>query len=301
MIELNKIYLIDVIDGLKQIDSNTADIVLIDPPYNIGKNFGNNNDDMEFSKYLEWCDGFILESIRILKDTGTVFIYGFSEILAHISARLQLEHRWLIWHYTNKAVPSSEFWQRSHESIIVGWKDKTKRIFNKDDVREPYTEIFLKNASGKIRRSTRGRYSRGDKETIYTAHGNGALPRDVLKIQDIEDSDVIKISALAGGSGNKERWFLCKTCNGVFLPNDKLHIGHDIVKHPTQKPMALTNKLFLSAKPKENGCVVIPFSGSGSEAVVAKKLGMSFIGFDINEDYVIMSNYIVNYIENITI
>jgi DNA modification methylase len=48
-----------------------------------------------------------------------------------------------------------------------------------------------------------------------------------------------------------------------------------IIKHPTQKPIRLTEKLLLSSKPK-NGLVVIPFGGSGSEGVVCKKLGLDF-------------------------
>ena len=86
--------------------------------------------------------------------------------------------RWLILHYTNKNVPSLNFWQRSHESIICSWKNKP--VFNRDDVREEYTQTFLKNAAGKVRKSTVGRFSNGEKETIYTAHSGGALPRDVI-------------------------------------------------------------------------------------------------------------------------
>jgi site-specific DNA-methyltransferase (adenine-specific) len=283
MIELNKIYLMDVIEGLCQIDSDVADIVIIDPPYNIGKNFGNNKDSMDLGEYLKWSQLYINESIRILKDSGTIFIYGFSEILAHISSMLLLEHKWIIWHYTNKSTPACDFWQRSHESIIVLWKDKEKRIFNKDDVREPYTDEGFKKRGGKSRKNTKGRFSTGDKETVYVVNEKGALPRDV-----------IKIPALAGGAGNKERWFLCKTCDCVYLSNElKNHSEHVLIKHPTQKPLALSEKLLLYSKPDANGLIVVPFSGSGSECFAAKTLGMNFIGFDINEDYIKLANGIL--------
>ena len=81
-----------------------------------------------------------------------MFIYGFSEILAHISVELDLEHRWLVWHYTNKTVPSLNFWQRSHESILCAWKDKKSLVFNRDAVREPYTDNFIKGYKGKNRK-----------------------------------------------------------------------------------------------------------------------------------------------------
>lgn len=38
--------------------------------------------------------------------------------------------------------------------------------------------------------------------------------------------------------------------------------------------------------PRENGSVLVPFVGSGSECVVAKELGLSYLGFELNPDYV---------------
>jgi len=273
MLELNKIYKQDVLDGLRQVDSNSCQIIIADPPYNIGKDFGNNKDNRELNEYLEWCDEWIKECIRVLKPQATMFIYGFSEILAYVFIRISINKRWLVWHYTNKNVPSLMFWQRSHESIICCWKEKP--IFNRDEVREPYTEGFLNGAAGKIRAGTNGRFSKTGKETIYNAHPKGALPRDV-----------IKISTLAGGAGISERWFLCKTCKHVYSSkNLDEHQKHNIVKHPTQKPLILCNKLILSAKQK-TGIVLVPFAGVGSECVAAKHNGLDFIGFEINSEYI---------------
>ena len=204
--------------------------------------------------YLNWCDEWIAECIRILKPNGTLYIYGFSEILAFIRVRITINVRWIIWHYTNKVTPSLNHWQRTHESILCCSKEKPH--FNRDDVREPYTDSFLKNAAGKVRKSTKGRFSKGETETVYNAHENGALPRDV-----------IKISALAGGAGKKER-----------------------VNHPTQKPLALCEKLIKASKNGENTLLIVPFAGSGSECVAAKNENINFIGYEINEDYVKLCN-----------
>lgn len=276
------INLVDVLVGLRNTPDQSADAIIIDPPYNIGKNFGNNFDNLDFDEYLKWSDQWIQEGLRILKDSGTMYIYGFSEILAHISVRINLPKRWLIWHYTNKNC-KNKFWQRSHESILTVWKNTEKRIFNLDDVREPYTEIFLKNAAGKERAATPGRFSKGNKKTIYTAHKNGALPRDT-----------IKIPALAGGAGRVERFFYCADCKNIFmLGKRKEHEGHRLVEHPTQKPIDLTKILLKASKPAEGGKVVVPFSGTGSELYVAKSLGMDAIGFEINEDYFNMANLLI--------
>jgi site-specific DNA-methyltransferase (adenine-specific) len=250
-LKINEIYNEDCIIGMKKINSESVDIIICDPPYNIGKDFGNNSDKQDIQSYLSWCDMWIVECIRILKPHGTLYIYGFSENLAFIRTRIQCNVRWLIWHYTNKVTPSLNFWQRTHESILCCYKNKP--VFNRDDVREPYTETFLKNAAGKVRKATKGRFSKGDNETIYNAHEDGALPRDV-----------IKVAALAGGAGKKER-----------------------VNHPTQKPLQLCDKLIKASKNNEgNTLLVVPFVGSGSECVSAKMNNIEFIGFEINNEYV---------------
>ena len=292
------------IEGMKKISDESVDIIICDPPYNIGKDFGNNSWNVDTDDYLLWCDKWIEQCIRILKPTGTLYIYGFSEILAFIRVRLKINVRWIVWHYTNKVTPSLNFWQRTHESILVCSKNKRPH-FNRDAVREPYTEAFLKNAAGKVRKATKGRFSNGKKETIYKAHSGGALPRDV-----------IKISALAGGAGKKER-----------------------VNHPTQKPLALCEKLIKAAMAGADGAaggagadgagadgagadgaggagagadgagadgagadgagaaggaaetfLVVPFAGSGSECVAAKNLKVNFIGYEINPEYVDLCN-----------
>lgn len=245
----------DCVEGLKELESDYAQIIICDPPYNIGKDFGNDSDKRTLREYIDWCKEWINECLRILKADGTLYIYGFSEILSHIQVHClpsNVNARWLIWHYTNKNVPSLKFWQRSHESILCIWKCKGYPHFNLDDVREPYTEGFLKNAVGRTRTSTKGRFNKGEKETTYTAHDKGALPRDV-----------IKIAALAGGAGKKER-----------------------VNHPTQKPLDICTKLLQASRKAPDGIVVIPFAGSGSECVACKHLGIGFIAFEINEAYV---------------
>lgn len=244
----------DCIKKMKEMKPESVDIIICDPPYNIGKDFGNNSDKQEMEKYLVWCDEWIKECIRILKPKGSLYIYGFSEILAFIRVRININVRWIIWHYTNKVTPSLNHWQRTHESILCCSKEKPH--FNRDDVREPYTDSYLKNAAGKVRKATKGRFSDGKTETKYKAHEKGALPRDV-----------IKISALAGGAGKKER-----------------------VDHPTQKPLALCEKLIKASKNGDDTLLVVPFAGSGSECVAAKKENINFIGFEINEEYVKLCN-----------
>lgn len=265
--ELNVIYNQDCIVGMKKLPDNSINIIIADPPYNIGKSFGNDSDCQEMKTYIKWCQEWIDECLRVLKSDGTLYIYGFSEILAYIRVTLEplgekpkCNVRWIIWHYTNKVVPLLKFWQRSHESILVCYKDQKNKVFNRDDIREPYTEGFLNGSAGKTRPNTIGRFNDGTKDTktTYTAHKDGALPRDVIK----------SIATLAGGTGKNER-----------------------VNHPTQKPLKLCEKLLKACiKKDEENIVLVPFCGSGSECVAAKTLGLKYISYELNKEYIDIAN-----------
>ncbi len=274
---------LDVLDGLGQIKSETVDCIILDPPYNIGKDYGNNQTKLQISDYISWSKEWLQECKRILKPDGTIYIYGFSEILAHLSVNTDLEKRWLVWHYTNKTVPSLNFWQRTHESILCCWKDEKK--FFRDQVRVPYTENFIKGYKGKnrTRPSTAGRFGKSG-STSYTVNEKGALPRDV-----------ISCPSLAGGSGAKERFYYSPSLGKLFTSKEKksMDVG-DFISHPTQKPVKLTETL-LDACIEEGKIanVVIPFAGTGSECYVCEKRGYNWMGFEINKDFADMGNILV--------
>lgn len=281
---MNKVQCGDILSAMKDIEKNAVfDVVIADPPYNIGKDFGNDSDVRDLPDYLSWCDEWITECLRLVKESAPVYIYGYPEILAHIAVRWPLDkQRLMVWHYTNKTVPSLKFWQRSHESILCLWKGARPQI-NVDAVREKYTDTFLKNAAGKVRKETFCRYSTKGKKTIYEAHPKGALPRDVLKV-----------SALAGGAGYAERWFYCKTCDCLCVPTEaEKHRTHEVIRHPTQKPAELSRKLLASAA-CSGGFALIPFAGSGAECVMAKSIDVNFFAAEINPDYVLLANAWLN-------
>ena len=254
------------------------EVIIADPPYNIGKDFGNNHDARPLADYIQWTQDWLADCFQLLAPAGLIYLYGFPEIVARIAAQYPIdEQRWLVWHYTNKTVPAARFWQRSHETILCLWRPGSPRpALEIDQIREPYTQSFLSGAAGKERRDTPSRFGGKGRRTLYNAHAEGALPRDV-----------IKVPALAGGAGRAERWFICRTCARTLYPPDALddHRQHDVLKHPTQKPLEVTRRLLRSRINGNGGRVLIPFAGSGSECVAAQELGADFLGIELNPEY----------------
>ena len=253
------------------------DLAICDPPYNIGKDFGNNRDRMPLDEYLDWSEGYLNAALDLLRPRAPLYLYGMPEVVARIAARFPIsEQRLLAWHYTNKATPGLRFWQRSHEALLCLWRGHRPDLLV-DQIREPYTPAHLAQG-GRERRPTPSRFSEEGEATVYDPHPGGALPRDV-----------IVVPALAGGAGRAERWFVCRDCGGELHPPERLpaHRGHDILKHPTQKPQLLTRRLILSAVPEGSaGRLLVPFAGSGAECVAARSLGIEFVGIEINPEFV---------------
>ncbi|MBI1974999.1 MAG: transcriptional repressor LexA, partial [Parcubacteria group bacterium] len=56
---LNQIIRGDATEGLRKLPSDSIDIIIADPPYNIGKDFGNNHDKRELAEYVRWSNSWI--------------------------------------------------------------------------------------------------------------------------------------------------------------------------------------------------------------------------------------------------
>lgn len=245
--QLGKLYRADVIDFLGQIDSNSVDLVVTDPPYAIGKDSWDVFDSLE--DYVDWCDLWLTEVERILVPDGSAYVCGFSEILADVKARSAKRFsacRWLIWYYKNKANLGSD-WGRSHESIIhLRCAKRTK--LNIDAVRIPYNNHTKKYPERIQAVSSQygGKDKRRDK---WQPHPLGAKPRDVLEIPVL--------------------------CNGTSERN----------AHPTQKPEELIRRL-IAASSNDGDLVVDPFAGSGTTARVATRLKRRWLSGDASARYV---------------
>ena len=242
----NALYEGDSIEWLKSIESETIDLIFADPPYNINKAHWDKFESQEV--YIKWSMQWIKEASRVLKSTGTLYICGFSEILAdlkHPSMRYFKGCKWLIWYYKNKANLGKD-WGRSHESILHLRKSKAFTM-NIDDVRIPYGKHTLEYPSHP--QAETSQYGNGGKrKDIWTPHPLGAKPKDIIEVPT--------------------------TCNGMG----------EKTPHPTQKPEELVRKLILASS-NENDIVLDPFSGSGTTLVVAEQLERQWLGCDLSTEY----------------
>ncbi len=243
-----RLYLGDSLNWLKSLKAETVDLVFADPPYNINKADWDNFESHEH--YVAWSREWLKQAARVLKKNGTLYVCGFSEILADVKVAAMPFFkgcRWIVWHYKNKANLGGD-WGRSHESIVHFRKGK-EFTFNIDEVRIPYGAHTLKYPSHpQAETSNFGKSGNGKNRENWVPNPKGAKPKDVLDIPT--------------------------TCNGMG----------EKTPHPTQKPEELLRKLVLASS-NAGDLVADPFSGSGTTSVVAEQLGRRWLACDCSQQY----------------
>ncbi|MDP3682468.1 MAG: DNA methyltransferase, partial [Ignavibacteria bacterium] len=127
--DFGSLFNIDAIHFLKGLENESVDLIFADPPYNIKKAEWDTFQSQQ--QYVDWSILWIQEAQRVLKPHGSLYVCGFSEILADIkwaASHLFTGCKWLVWFYRNKANLGND-WGRSHESILHFRKSKNF-IFN---------------------------------------------------------------------------------------------------------------------------------------------------------------------------
>lgn len=229
----------DVLDGLRNVKDASVDLIIADPPYGIEKNFGLPDSWQNLDEWQTWCLSWLSECQRVLKDSGSILVYGIHHYLCYNQIQLyQLGmhyRRQIIWFYENGFCGARTGLRATYEPLL--WFSKTNDYFF-EEIREPYKS------------ADRLKYQVTKNGKVWKPNPNGRLAGDVWQFP-----------TLAGRRFKDEK-----------------------VDHPTQKPLNLSERLVEHFCPQD-GLVLIPFAGSGSECVAAFNKGRRFIGIEINSLY----------------
>jgi site-specific DNA-methyltransferase (adenine-specific) len=136
----NKILLGDCLEQFKKIPDNSVDITFADPPFNLNKKYKNNNDKLKLQEYLDWCEQWISEMVRVTKDTGSIFVHNIPKWLTYYSTFLN-EHaffkHWISW--DAPTAPMGKTLQPGHYGIL--FYTKNQKGFKFYEIRYPHKRI----------------------------------------------------------------------------------------------------------------------------------------------------------------
>lgn len=149
----NNIICGDSLELLRSVPDQSIDVTFADPPFNLGKNYNSYKDSLEFKEYLDWCNIWIIELVRVTKNTGSIFLHNIPKWLTYYSSFLneisEFKH-WISW--DAPTAPMGKSLQPSHYGILYYAKNEE---FNKFyEIRYPHKRCrkchyLLKDYGGK--------------------------------------------------------------------------------------------------------------------------------------------------------
>ncbi len=150
---INKILAGDSIELFKKIPDNSIDVTFADPPFNLKKKYSAYNDKLEMQEYVDWCEKWISEMVRVTKPSGSIFVHNIPKWLTYYSSILNkysIFKHWISW--DAPTAPMGKSLQPSHYGILYYVKDIKQTKFY--ELRYPHKRCrkcgyLLKDYGGK--------------------------------------------------------------------------------------------------------------------------------------------------------
>jgi site-specific DNA-methyltransferase (adenine-specific) len=233
----------DVFFGLDLVQNNSIDLVFIDPPYNIGKNFNTTMDKWETDEdYLNWSYKWIDICIEKLKSNGSLYIMTSTQFMPYfdiyIRQKITVLSR-IIWYYDSSGVQAKKYYGSLYEPILYCVKDEKNYHFNVSDIlveaktgakrklidyRKPVpTQYNSTKVPGNVWEFPRVRY-RMDEYENHPSQKPTALLERIIKASS-NKGDIV----LDPFSGTFTTSFVCKELGrksiGIEIDKGYFHIG----------------------------------------------------------------------------
>jgi site-specific DNA-methyltransferase (adenine-specific) len=272
MLAVNTIHYLDCLQGFKRIDPETIDVIVTSPPYNIGKQYHTYNDVLPRNDYLDWMETVAKASKNILKDEGSFFL-NVGGKPSDLWVALDIAQRFRA-HYV---LQNTIHWVKS---IAIPKQDVGNYKTITDDI-----------AVGHYQPVNSKRYLSNCHEYIFHFTKTGDVPIDQLAV-GVKYQDKTNIgrwkSATRDLRGRGNTW---------FIPYETIQNAR---AHPTVFPLKLPEMCIRLHGTRKNMLVLDPFIGTGSTALACQKLGVDFIGFEIDRTYVALANKELSKQEKVT-
>ena len=148
----NKIINADILEALEHIPENFADLIILDPPYNLTKNFGGRVfNAMNADAYNEFLESWFPAVCRKLKPNGSLYICGDWKCTASLQRAVEKELTILnrITWQREKGRGAKTNWKNSMEDIWFAVKNPKEYTFNIEDVKMKRRVLAPYKADGK--------------------------------------------------------------------------------------------------------------------------------------------------------
>ena len=240
----------DCLSVLKQQPSRSIDVIVTSPPYNLGIRYNQYDDTMSRADYLEWTNAWVAEAARLLRPDGSLFL--------NVGAKPT--DPWTALDVAQAVRPHLQL------QNIIHW----------------IKSIYIDKAQlavGHYKPINSDRFLNDCHEFIFhfSPSASTAADRLALGVPYQDQSNVGRWRAAADG-------VRCRG-NTWFIPYETIQRRDRDRPHPATFPSQLPEQCLRLHGLKKIDTVMDPFTGIGSTAVACARLGVSFVGCEIDETY----------------
>lgn len=223
---LNQVFLKDTLYLLKELPNQCVDMVYGDPDYNVGIKYGDKSYTKTFDEYIEWYIELARESLRVLKDTGNMFLINYPKQNAYLRVKYLdsacYEVSEYVWVYNTNIGHSPKRFTTAHRSILHCRKTKNNKFY-KENVAVPYKNPTDRRILSNLANGSKGRMpydwfyfdlvkNVSKEKTFHACQIPQKLSEMLIKSCTLP-KDIVLI--LFGGSGSEIE--VCKLLNRQYI------------------------------------------------------------------------------------
>jgi site-specific DNA-methyltransferase (adenine-specific) len=253
-------YLADCIDVFSHLPAASIDVIVTSPPYNLGIRYNRYQDTLSQDAYLKWTDEWVAAAARVLRPNGSLFLnvgarpsdpWTPLDVAQAVRSRLRLQN-------------------------IIHW---IKSIAIERDSAGVGAGLTRDLAVGHYKPINSERFLNDCQEFVFhfTPEGATSLDRLALGVAYQDQSNVGRWRAAADG-------LRCRG-NTWFIPYETIQRRDRDRPHPATFPSRLPEQCLKLHGLSRIETAMDPFTGLGSTAVACARLGVNFVGSDIDETY----------------
>src|SRR5258707_495095 len=255
-----RFYLADCVEVLRQLPAESVDVIVTSPPYNLGIQYSRYKDTLPQADYLAWTDAWIGAAARVLRRDGSMFL--------NVGAKPS--DPWTALDVAQAA--------RSHLRLqnIIHW---IKSIAIERSSAGAAAGLTRDLAIGHYKPINSDRFLNDCHEFPFhfTPLGSTGLDRLALGVPYQDQSNIARWRAAADG-------VRCRG-NTWFIPYETIQRRDRDRPHPATFPSRLPEQCLRLHGVSRIRTVMDPFNGLGSTALASARLGIDFVGSDIDETY----------------
>ena len=255
-----RFYLGDCLTVLPTLDPRSISVVVTSPPYNLGIKYRSYLDDLPRTEYLNWTDRWIRATAAATADRGSFFL--------NVGAKP-----------TNPWIPLEVAQVARRYFKLQNTIHWVKSIAIDRDAAGASTGLERDVAVGHYKPINSDRFVNDCHEFIFHFSPGGRTPLDRRAVGvPYQDQSNIKRWAAAGEG------LRCRG-NTWFIPYETIQSRDRDRPHPASFPAKVPEQCIRLHGLARAGTVLDPFLGLGTSAIAAARLGLNFVGIEMDEEY----------------